>query len=310
MTKQSDVKDNPNYRAVLDHGFVGIVAHLGDDAAIVQAARVSYGAGTKSVNEDRGLIRYLTRHSHTSPIEMCEVKLHIRLPIFVERQLTRHRTASQNQESARYSVMSDEFYIPARDDIQPQSSDNKQGRSGFINDKNKKSVECVMKNSYEHSNDSYKTLLGGMVEDFYDDGYFDENYHGVAREIARIVMPVSVYTEMYWKVDLHNLFHFLRLRADPHAQKEIRVYAEAIIELCRPLFPAAFEAWEDYSRYAKKISRMEILLLKEFTKNGKNPKAFMEMYNIHKEQKTLTNFAAQYDMSVRELNDFIHEFLE
>lgn len=311
MTTQSQVIGNEKYLPVLDKGFVGLIATMGDDAAIVQAARVSYGAGTKSINEDRGLIRYLLRHKHTTPFEMCELKFHVRLPILVARQWIRHRTANVNEESARYSIMTDEFYFPDHDDIQPQSKDNKQGRAGDMSEQDKQNVLDVFRHSYENSNTAYNTLLN---KDEYEEVMSPE-YPGVAKELARAVMPVGSYTEMYWKIDLHNLFHFLKLRADPHAQKEIRVFAEAMIELARPHFPVAFEAWEDYSRYARNLSRMEVKLLQYIIGwndygniEGSNAIGFYENYTNAKNNKKLQQFAAQHGMSSREMDDFVTDF--
>lgn len=220
---------------------------MGDDASIVQAARVSYGSGTKKVHEDRGLIRYLLRHAHTTPFEMVEFKFHVKLPIFVARQWIRHRTANVNEYSGRYSEMKDEFYTPAVQDIRPQSVSNKQGRSD-------------------------ETLPDGMAEQAaiafkqgQDDAYAqyqDFLEQGIAREIARINLPVSNYTEWYWKIDLHNLFHFLRLRIDAHAQYEIRVFAEAIAELVKPFVPHAWEAFEDYILNAHRMTAPEMKVMK------------------------------------------------
>ena len=231
----------------LDKGFVRLIDVMGDDASIVQAARVSYGSGTKKVHEDRGLIRYLLRHAHTTPFEMVEFKFHVKLPIFVARQWIRHRTANVNEYSGRYSEMKDEFYTPAVQDIRPQSVSNKQGRSD-------------------------ETLPDGMAEQAaqafkkgQDDAYAQYQEfleQGIAREIARINLPVSNYTEWYWKIDLHNLFHFLRLRIDAHAQYEIRVFAEAIAELVKPFVPHAWEAFEDYILNAHRLTAPEIKVMK------------------------------------------------
>lgn len=232
---------------VLNHGFVRLVDHMGDDNSIVQAARVSYGQGTKMVNEDRGLIRYLLRHLHTTPFEMVEFKFHVKLPIFVARQWIRHRTANVNEYSGRYSVMSNEFYVPSADQIRAQSENNKQGRvdTAFPSDSAERIIDA-MTSQQSDAYSNYQSLL-------------DEN---LAREIARINLPVSNYTEWYWKIDLHNLFHFLRLRIDAHAQYEIRVYGEAIAELVKPIVPHAWEAFEDYILHAERFSRLELKALK------------------------------------------------
>lgn len=231
----------------LDKGFVRLVDSMGSDAAIVQAARVSYGAGTKKVNEDRGLIRYLMRHAHTTPFEMVEFKFHVKLPIFVARQWIRHRTANVNEYSGRYSVMKDEFYVPDAVQIRPQSQSNKQGRS----DETLSAVEtaeilALLQNGQDRSYQDYETLL-------------EKNF---ARELARINLPVSQYTEWYWKIDLHNLFHFLRLRMDSHAQYEIRVYAEAMAQIVREIVPFAYEAFEDYVLHAVRLTYPEIKAMK------------------------------------------------
>ena len=317
MTQQINVIGDARYVPLLDKAFVGLIDVMGTDASIVQAARVSYGAGTKTVNEDRGLIRYLLRHLHTTPFEMCELKFHVRMPIFVARQWLRHRTASVNEESARYSEMTDEFYFPAPDDIQPQSSDNKQGRNGEVSFKNREGVTWVMDAAYEVAYKAYQTLLGEKVENFYDlhgdgdDSILSKDFDGVARELARVVMPVASYTEFYWKVNLHNLFHFLKLRADPHAQKEIRVFAEAMIELARKNFPVAVEAWEDYIKNALTISRMEVETLRYLLSSDDNKQQFLGDYAKSKTDKDFAKrFSAEYGMNTREMTDFGRKFLD
>lgn len=280
MTSVNEVLGNSKYIPVLDHGFVGLVDAMpseegAGDAAIVQAARVSYGAGTKSVRNDEGLIRYLLRHKHTTPFEMVEFKFHLKLPIFVARQHIRHRTANVNEYSGRYSEMSNEFYLPQLEHIKPQAKDNKQGRSGELSDKNLQGTQWVMNVAFEHANNAYQTLLGREREDFYDlfhpsDSMFDEDFKetedhpgGIAKELARIVLPVSNYTEMYWKIDLHNLFHYIKLRADSHAQYEIRVFADAMAKLIQPYVPVAFKAFEDYIQNAASFSGPELEYIRE-----------------------------------------------
>lgn len=231
----------------LDKGFVRLIDVMGDDAAIVQAARVSYGSGTKKVLEDRGLIRYLLRHAHTTPFEMVEFKFHVKLPIFVARQWIRHRTANVNEYSGRYSEMKDEFYTPQPNDIRPQSVLNKQGRSD----------ETLPEGMADQAANAFKA---GQDEAYAQYQEFLEQ--GIAREIARINLPVSNYTEWYWKIDLHNLFHFLRLRIDSHAQYEIRVFAEAIAELVKPFVPHAWEAFEDYVLNAHRMTAPELKVMK------------------------------------------------
>jgi thymidylate synthase (FAD) len=231
----------------LDKGFVRLIDVMGDDAAIVQAARVSYGSGTKKVHEDRGLIRYLLRHAHTTPFEMVEFKFHVKLPIFVARQWIRHRTANVNEYSGRYSEMKDEFYVPAPDQIRAQSTSNKQGRAedAFAPEESAR-IRTMMSDTQDKLYAEYQELLGTDL----------------AREIARINLPVSNYTEWYWKIDLHNLFHFLRLRIDAHAQYEIRVYGEAMAEIVKAVVPAAWEAFEDYLLHARRFSRKELVALR------------------------------------------------
>lgn len=219
---------------VLDHGFVRVVDYMGDDAAICQAARVSYGKGTKSVQNDAGLIRYLMRHWHSTPFEMCEIKLHVKLPIFVARQWIRHRTANVNEYSARYSILDREFYIPQPDHLAAQSVVNNQGRGATLQGEEAARVLEILKSDANRAYDNYETMIS------------DEGQQGLARELARMNLPSNIYTQWYWKVDLHNLFHFLRLRADAHAQYEIRVYADAICDMVRDWVPAAYSAFEDY----------------------------------------------------------------
>jgi thymidylate synthase (FAD) len=219
---------------VLDHGFVRVVDYMGDDAAICQAARVSYGKGTKSVQNDEGLIRYLMRHWHSTPFEMCEVKLHVKLPVFVARQWIRHRTANVNEYSARYSILDREFYIPAPEHIAAQSSVNNQGRGESLTGEEAARVLDILKSDSTRSYDNYQSMIS------------DDGQQGLARELARMNLPANIYTQWYWKVDLHNLLHFLRLRADAHAQYEIRVYADAICSIVADWVPFAYAAFEDY----------------------------------------------------------------
>lgn len=227
---------------VLDHGFVRVVDYMGDDAAIVQAARVSYGRGTKSVSSDEGLIRYLMRHRHSTPFEMCEIKFHVKLPVFVARQWIRHRTANVNEISARYSVLDKEFYVPAPENLAAQSVVNRQGRGQVLEGREAEEVLSQLKLQSAQAYDHYLDLLN---QD--DNGQaIDPERSGLARELARMRLPLNVYTQWYWKIDLHNLFHFLALRGDPHAQYEIRAYADAMIELVKRWVPLAAGAFEDY----------------------------------------------------------------
>lgn len=235
---------------VLDHGFVRVIDYMGDDSAIVQAARVSYGAGTKHVQNDEGLIRYLMRHWHSTPFEMCEVKLHVKLPVFVARQWIRHRTANVNEYSARYSILDREFYIPEPAQLAAQSTVNNQGRGAVLEGAEAARVLEMLKADAGRSYDHYEAMLS------------QEGQQGLARELARMNLPMNIYTQWYWKTDLHNLFHFLRLRADAHAQYEIRVYAEAIAEAVRDWVPLAFAAFEDYRMGGVTLSGKAIAVLK------------------------------------------------
>ncbi|MGN6551291.1 MAG: FAD-dependent thymidylate synthase [Pararhizobium sp.] len=237
---------------VLDHGFVRVIDYMGDDAAIVQAARVSYGRGTKKTSLDRNLIRYLMRHYHTTPFEMCAIKFHVKLPIFVARQWIRHRTASVNEYSARYSVLDKEFYIPAPENLAAQSQSNRQGRDTVVSGQEAQRVLDLLRDDAERTYANYTWMLN---EDE-SAGRLDLERSGLARELARMNLTLNTYTQWYWKADLHNLFHFLRLRADHHAQYEIRVYAEAMLGIVAKWVPMAHEAFVDYRMEAVNLSRM------------------------------------------------------
>ena len=230
----------------LDYGFVRLMDYMGSDEAIVQAARVSYGKGTKQIHQDRGLIRYLLRHQHTTPFEMVEFKFHCKLPIFVARQWIRHRTASVNEYSLRYSEAQNEFYVPDPRVIRKQSETNRQGRSD----------ESMPEELQQQALDIFQQHTQQLWEDYQKLEQMD-----IARELARINLPVSLYTEWYWKINLHNLLHFLKLRLDPTAQYEIRVYAEAIAEIVKIAVPITWEAFEDYMLFAKSFSRIEMEIL-------------------------------------------------
>src|SRR5690554_6497574 len=219
---------------VLDHGIVRVIDYMGDDSAITQAARVSYGAGTRHVSNDEGLIRYLMRHWHSTPFEMCEIKLHVKLPVFVARQWIRHRTANVNEYSARYSILDREFYIPTPEHLAAQSTVNNQGRGAVLEGDEAVRVLEMLKSDAARSYDSYEAMLS------------QEGQQGLARELARMNLPANIYTQWYWKTDLHNLLHFLRLRADSHAQYEIRVYADEICKIVADWVPFAYRAFEDY----------------------------------------------------------------
>jgi thymidylate synthase (FAD) len=241
--------------SVLDHGFIRVIDYMGTDASIVQAARVSYGVGTKKIQEDMGLINYLMRHNHTTPFEMCEIKLHVKLPIFVMRHWVRHRTANINEYSARYSVLNNEFYIPEINQLSKQSENNKQGKSSeSINSENAKEVVNILNAVCASSYDKYVHML--------------ENF-SLTRELARTVLPVNVYTEMYWKIDLHNLLHFLKLRADSHAQYEIRCYANAILDVVKKWVPFTYEAFVNHRQKSVLVSKKCIELNKRLLNGEK-----------------------------------------
>ena len=235
---------------VLDHGFIRVVDYMGDDMAITQAARVSYGKGTKSVQNDEGLIRYLMRHWHSTPFEMCEIKLHVKLPVFVARQWIRHRTANVNEYSARYSILDREFYIPAPEHLNAQSVINNQGRGTALEGEEAARVLDILKTDSNRAYDHYEQMIS------------EDGQDGLARELARMNLPANIYTQWYWKVDLHNLFHFLRLRADSHAQYEIRVYADAICKVVADWVPAAYAAFEDYRMGGANLSGKGVDCLK------------------------------------------------
>ncbi len=223
---------------VLDHGFLRVIDYMGDDAAVVQAARVSYGRGTRKISEDEGLIRYLMRHHHSTPFEMCEIKLHVKLPIFVARQWIRHRTANVNEYSARYSIMDREFYIPAPEHLAAQASSNRQGRGVPLDGAEAASVLSILREDSERNYAHYEQMLNEAVP--------DPSRRGLARELARMNLTLNTYTQWYWKVDLHNLFHFLSLRADVHAQYEIRAYADTIMGIVKAWVPKSYNAFLDY----------------------------------------------------------------
>ena len=227
---------------VLDHGFVRVVDYMGDDTSIVQSARVSYGKGTKKVSTDSGLIKYLMRHRHSTPFEMCEIKYHVKLPIFVARQWIRHRTANVNEYSARYSILDKEFYLPTKENLAAQSKNNRQGRGDLINGKQADDILKILKEDAEKSYNNYETILNER----YDGTIINENQKGLARELARMNLTLNTYTQWYWKTDLLNLLNFLSLRADDHAQYEIRAYADVMIDSLKRWVPITYEAFMDY----------------------------------------------------------------
>lgn len=251
---------------VLDHGFVRVIDYMGNDSSVVQSARVSYGSGTKKVNADKALINYLMAHRHTTPFEMCEIKFHIKLPIFVARQWIRHRTASVNEYSARYSIVEDEFYLPKACNLSSQSKINHQGRdeTKVLNQLEQKRVLEILKKDSANAYQNYLEMInqdsqGNMV---------DQSKEGLARELARMNLPLSCYTQWYWKVDLHNLLHFLNLRADSHAQYEIRVYAEVMLDIVKKWVPHCYEAFIKNCKTGKNFSGPALEVIKKLI-NGK-----------------------------------------
>ncbi len=250
---------------VLDHGFIRVIDYMGDDSSIVQSARVSYGKGTKKISNDKGLIKYLMRHRHSTPFEMCEIKFHIKLPIFIARQWIRHRTANVNEYSARYSILDKEFYIPSAENLAAQSAINNQGRGDALTDDEASNVIQILKKDAEQTYSNYETLLNESSEG----NIIDESKSGIARELARMNLTLNTYTQWYWKIDLNNLLHFLALRADEHAQYEIRVYADAMLDIVKKWVPLTYEAFEDYRIGGTELSAKEVNLMRKLLKNEK-----------------------------------------
>jgi thymidylate synthase (FAD) len=243
---------------VLDHGFVRVIDYMGDDAAVVQAARVSYGRGTRKVSEDAGLIRYLMRHRHSTPFEMCEIKLHVKLPVFVARQWIRHRTANVNEYSARYSILDREFYVPSPEHLAAQSSLNRQGRGDVLAGEEAAEVLAWLREDATRTYDRYRTMLNQDE----DGNVLDASRVGLARELARMNLTLNTYTQWYWKIDLHNLLHFLALRADAHAQYEIRAYAEALFPVMAAWVPLTWAAFQDFRLTAATFSGPMLAVLR------------------------------------------------
>ncbi len=269
---------------VLDHGFVRVIDYMGDDGAIVQAARVSYGRGTRRVSEDRGLINYLMRHRHTTPFEMCEIKYHVKLPIFVARQWIRHRTANVNEYSARYSILDNEFYIPAPENLAAQSAANRQGREKVIEGEAARRVLDLLRGDAERAYAGYAELLNEDATG----APRDQSWPGLARELARMNLSLNFYTQWYWKTDLHNLLHFLSLRADPHAQYEIRAYAETMLETVKRWVPLAHAAFLEYRLNAATISASGLAVLRRMLEgetvdqpaSGLSPREWRELIAV------------------------------
>ena len=269
---------------ILDHGFIRVIDYMGDDSSIVQAARVSYGKGTKKVSTDEGLIRYLLRHWHSTPFEMCEIKYHVKLPIFIARQWIRHRTANVNEYSARYSILDKEFYIPTEDKLAAQSKSNRQGRGDILTGDQAQEVLNILKNDSTRTYQNYEKMLNER----YDGSIIDENKDGLARELARMNLTLNSYTQWYWKTDLLNLMNFLFLRADIHAQYEIRVYAEAMIETLKKWVPITHSAFLDYRVGAAHVSSKGLQVIKSllngneanFEKSGLSKREWNELMEV------------------------------
>ena len=270
---------------ILDHGFIRVIDYMGNDNSIVQAARVSYGKGTKKVNTDSGLIKYLMRHWHSTPFEMCEIKYHVKLPIFIARQWIRHRTANVNEYSARYSILDKEFYLPSKENLAAQSSSNRQGRGEVITGDQAEKVLGLLKEDAERTYRNYEEMLNQK----YDGSIIDEKKIGLARELARMNLTLNTYTQWYWKTDLLNLMNFLRLRADHHAQYEIRAYADVMLDTLKRWVPITFDAFMDYRVGGTEVSSKGKEVIKKLI-NG-------EKISIE-----------QTDLSKREWNELMQAF--
>jgi len=269
----------------LDHGFVRVVDYMGDDSSIVQSARVSYGKGTKKVSTDEGLIKYLMRHWHSTPFEMCEIKYHVKLPIFIARQWIRHRTANVNEYSARYSILDKEFYIPAKKQLSAQSTINRQGRGELITGDQADEVLNILKEDATRTYDNYEKMLNEK----FDGTVIDEKKSGLARELARMNLTLNSYTQWYWKTDLLNLLNFLFLRADSHAQYEIRVYAETMLDTVKKWVPITHSAFLDYRVGAVSVSAKGKIVIQ---KMAKGEKVDIESSNLSKREwnELMTSF--------------------
>ena len=250
---------------ILDHGFIRVIDYMGNDNSIVQAARVSYGKGTKKVNTDSGLIKYLMRHWHSTPFEMCEIKYHVKLPIFIARQWIRHRTANVNEYSARYSILDKEFYLPSKENLAAQSTNNRQGRGNVISGGQAEEVLSLLKDDAERTYKNYEEMLNER----YDGSVVDESKTGLARELARMNLTLNTYTQWYWKTDLLNLMNFLRLRADHHAQYEIRAYADVMLNTLKRWVPITYDAFMDYRVGGTEISSKGKEIIKKLIKGEK-----------------------------------------
>ena len=275
--------------SVLDHGFVRVIDYMGDDTSIVQAARVSYGKGTKKVSTDSGLIKYLMRHWHSTPFEMCEIKYHVKLPIFIARQWIRHRTANVNEYSARYSILDKEFYLPKNEHLAAQSKSNRQGRGDVLQGEQAKKVLSLLKNDAERTYENYETMLNER----YDGSVVDEKETGLARELARMNLTLNTYTQWYWKTDLLNLMNFLRLRADHHAQYEIRAYADVMLDTLKRWVPTTYDAFMDYRVGGTEVSSKGKIIIQKLISGEK----------VDPEQSGLSKREWNELMTALELND-------
>lgn len=298
MTLQSSILNDANYIPVLDSGFVGLVDVMGDDALIARAARVSYGAGTKTVREDTGLIRYLMKNAHTSPFEMVEFLFHIKMPIFVARQHIRHRTASVNEYSGRYSEMSSEFYLPEKHRLQGQDQVNKQGSAGQLDSFDQTDIWEQMQRHQAESLKFYKKLLEPRAT---------SNGQSLSRELARLVLPVSNYTEMYWKIDLKNLLHYVRLRDDAHAQWEIQQYGQALAHFVKQRCPIAYQAFQDYMQSSRVLSQGQTQLLRDImaTSNREEISAKSALRNMITQAGDEKALCGIYGITPKELLEFL-----
>ena len=250
---------------ILDHGFIRVVDYMGNDTSIVQAARVSYGKGTKKVSTDAGLINYLMRHWHSTPFEMCEIKYHVKLPIFIARQWIRHRTANVNEYSARYSILDKEFYMPSKENLAAQSASNRQGRGELINGKQADDILNILKKDAEQTYENYEIMLNER----FDGTVINESNKGLARELARMNLTLNTYTQWYWKTDLLNLLNFLSLRADSHAQYEIRAYADVMTNTLKKWVPITFDSFMDYRVGGMELSAKGKSVIKKMIKGEK-----------------------------------------
>lgn len=287
-----------NIKRIGEHGIVSLVEVMGSDTTIEESARVSFGTENGKIRQSnqRDLLRYLVRHNHSSPLEMGEVRFYLKMPIFVMRQLVRHRTASINEVSGRYKELPDEMFVPELDDIKAQSKDNKQGRGDDLSDDDKATTMQIIKRWNKAYYSVYQSLLG------ISEAAIEEKFPGIAKELARVVLPLSTYTELYWKCDLKNFLHMIRLRTDPHAQKEIRDFADAMYKMVKPHFPIVCEAWEDYVRDSVTFSKQEAQLLAKILSLG-----VLESYDMEMDENK-EGFSRDFKLSKREYQEFISKW--